>query len=261
MLSLTPLSGGLRATCRQARAGDGLPQTLVVPARFTGDLVRLVDEVLRPLERADRLLSGNLDETLWAACAAGGVRDARFLLEHGADPNSIVPSPPKSLMFLVAERGYADLIHVLVDAGASLRDVSRRWRPWRRASRSLSPYRIFMPIDAAIEGGHTRATLALLDRGYHDDEYASHAWGRVDAAAALVAAVDHGSLDTAQALVARGERLRYIHLDVAVHAGHLDKVEYVLARYTPDAVTAADQTAAARAAGREDIARLLHPFL
>jgi hypothetical protein len=167
---MTPLNGGLRATCRQARAGDGLPQTLVVPARFTGDLVRLVDQVLRPLERADRLLCGNLDETLWAACAAGGVRDARFLLEHGADANSIVPSPPKSLMFLVAERGYADLIHVLMDAGASLRDVSRRWRPWRRGSRSLSPYCIFMPIDAAIQGGHTRATLALLDRGYHDDE-------------------------------------------------------------------------------------------
>lgn len=86
-----PLGSGLAGACKSARLGLGLPagKPHGTPRPYLPpELVRLIDAIVRRLERERRLLAmhaGHLGLTLVAAARAGGARDVRFLLAAGAD--------------------------------------------------------------------------------------------------------------------------------------------------------------------------------
>jgi len=86
------LSCGLRGSCKSARYGLGFPAGATgrrTPRPFLPpDLVRVIDTMLRRMEREEILLSmheGNVDRTLIDAARANGLLDVRFLLSRGAD--------------------------------------------------------------------------------------------------------------------------------------------------------------------------------
>lgn len=83
------LSGGLAATCRSARAGDGVTLTLAdgTDVHLDGLAVLAIDAAVRTLQRRRFLRRmGDLNEVLVAAACAGGAGDCAWLLSQGANP-------------------------------------------------------------------------------------------------------------------------------------------------------------------------------
>ena len=208
-----PLGSRFQDTCRQTRAGGGLPETEEgdeggIPAGITHDLVLQFDLPARKMEREERLLAmngGDLNETLREICIEGGGKDARFLLAHGADTNR---GAGISLV-RAAESGHLAVVEALLDAGAGMRNFAFAW---------------------AAAGNHTAVVALLLDRGVdvHDrDDMALHN------------AAFNGHLETTKLLLDRGADLNSMRdhrtvLRTARYRGHYELAALLLARGAVD---------------------------
>ena len=150
-----PLAGSrFQGTCRTTRDGGGLPEGSIIPSGITHDLVLQFDLPARRMEREERLLAfngGDVNETLWDICDAGGGKDARFLLAHGADANYVEEGEGPAIWW-AASHGHLSVVEALLDGGV------------RNPNDGLV---------AASRIGHTGIVALLLDRGadvhYEDD--------------------------------------------------------------------------------------------
>jgi ankyrin repeat protein len=117
------------------------------------------------------------------AARRGDVAAVRALLKQGADVNEAAGDGMTALHW-AAERGDAELVSMLLSAGANPRATTR-----------LGGYR---PIHLASLGGHARATAALIAAGA--DANAATTTG----ASALMLAARSGSTDTVTRLIENG---------------------------------------------------------
>lgn len=171
-----PLRSGLAGTCRAAHRGEGLPAGTTVPTQFTGDLVRIVDAFNRTAEREERLLEmngENVSVTLVDACRAGGVSDARFLLEHGADVDYEGEDGWTALVH-AAHEGFAAVVEVLVDAGAAdMGEVACFWANFGGHSdtAALLPFDPAYDMEAALFDaairGHVDMAMRIVRTGFN----------------------------------------------------------------------------------------------
>ena len=186
------LGSRFQDTNKQTREGGGLPEGSIIPPGITHDLVLQFDLPARKAEREERLLAmhgGDVNATLWGICNEGGVKDARFLLTHGADANHRGENG-MPLLRCAAYNGHLPVVEALLDAGAG------------QLGEAL--------LDAAMQG-HTAVVALLLDRGA-DVHYANDQ--------ALYNAAYRGHLETAKLLLQRGATADTHILATAVANGH-----------------------------------------
>ena len=193
-----PLGSRFQDTCRQTRAGGGLPESEEgeeggIPPGITHDLVLQFDLPARRMEREERLLAfngGDVNATLLDICEEGGAKDARFRLARGADANHVgVDRWRLSVLSRAAHCGRLSVVEALLDAGAGgLEDALR----------------------LATERGDTAVAVLLLDRGT-DVHY--------DNDGALFWSARNGHLETSTLLLQRGATATNLILAVAVQHG------------------------------------------
>jgi uncharacterized protein len=126
------------------------------------------------------------DVTVADAARRGDVTAVRALLKQGADVNEASGDGMTALHW-AAERGDADLVSMLLSAGANPKATTR-----------LGGY---LPIHLASLGGHARATAALIAAGA--DANAATTTG----ASALMLAARSGSTDTVTRLIENGAEI------------------------------------------------------
>ena len=176
-------SCGLRGSCKSARQGLGFPASepdaIGTPRPYLPpELVRLVDEPLRALERAEILRTmngGDLGRTLRNAARAGGLRDTRFLLAAGADAGV----EDGWALYEACGGGHLRVAEALLDAGGT-----------------LTPRHRNEALHFAAIGCRTACCGLLLDRGadiHHSNGGDSLYW-----------AARRGNLETVAFLLDRG---------------------------------------------------------
>jgi len=185
MAAQPQLSCGLRGSCKSARQGLGFPASepdaIGTPRPYLPpELVRLVDEPLRALERAEILRTmneGDLGKTLRDAADAGGQLDARFLLAAGADAGA----EDGWALYRACGGGHLQVAEALLDAGGT-----------------LTPRHCNEALHYAAMGGRTACCALLLDR-CADIHYSDSIYGD-----SLCYAARLGNLETVAFLLDRG---------------------------------------------------------
>ena len=208
-----PLFVGFSSASKVAREGGDLDvtvQTARGPVTFTLSwfFVRQVDALLERWRREKHeatlltMNAGNLGATLVEAAAAGGVRDATFLLVRGADVDYLHfgwTALPRSAQF-----GHLQMATVLLDAGAA--DVERGLLLATAMGRTAVAALLLdrgadvnhgdgMPLRHAISIGNLELVRLLLDRGA-----VTHGWNNL----AVRMARDRGYTKIVALLVERG---------------------------------------------------------
>jgi ankyrin repeat protein len=145
--------------------------------------------------------------TLVAAIKAGDVGEVERLIAAGASVNERTPIVGRldddyTPLGVAAREGHADIVQVLLDAGADPRRVIGLMRG--------------TPVHEAAYFGHADALRALTQKYGHADAPASEldAQGSYNGLTALHDAVWHGHLEAARVLLDAGARL-----DLRTHAG------------------------------------------
>ena len=187
-----PVGSRFQDTCRTTRECSGLPEGPGIPSGITHDLVLQFDLPARRMEREARLLAmrgGDVNATLVDACREGGVKDARFLLAHGANANHR-DNDKWSVSSIAARNGHLAVVKALLEAGARELDEA---------------------FSHAAMGGHVSVMTLLLTHGadvhYKNDD-------------ALYWASYHGHLETATFLLKRGATAERRSLSAATRHGH-----------------------------------------
>ena len=174
------LSGGFAGCCKEARTGCGLPSfagSASSPPRpgLPPDIVRLIDALVRRLEREETLRAMNggvLGATLVEAARAGGLRDVCFLLTAGADIEHVHEG--RTALAWAAWRGHLAVVTVLLDVGAGRRDEALLWAAYSGRTPVVAllldrgadiHYQWDSSLQIAAMSGHLEPVALLLDRG------------------------------------------------------------------------------------------------
>ena len=206
---------GFSSASKQAREGGGLPGcSRGLRPSLPPDIIRLIDALVRRLEREDVLLAlngGVLGATLCEAAAAGGPRDVAFLLARGADVNFL--RDHLTPLVLSARNGHLPVVRILLKSGGS--EYISLWRA----------------LDASAQRGHAAVVAFLVDRGAdmnHDTNPRTE-----HKHLPLLYAVKGRHLETARVMLDRGARVsvnRDEALKFAVHDGELEMTRLLLDR-------------------------------
>ena len=171
-----PLGSRFQDTCRQTREGGGLPESSIIPAGITHDLVLQFDLPARKMEREERLLAfndGDVNATLLEICHEGGGKDVRFLLAHGADANH-VGEDGWPVIAHAAQNGHLSVVEALLDAGAGERLLAFAWAAAENCTAVVAllldrGVDVHASVDLALRNsaysGHLETATLLLDRG------------------------------------------------------------------------------------------------
>lgn len=238
-----PLCVGFSAVTRIARFGEGSLEVTVDDRPFvlTGNVLRLIDlyhEQWRREAHEERLLpmhGGNLGQTLCDACAAGGLRDATFLLARGADvfylAEEVNARLNQTTIELAAHGGHTAVVDLLLTEFEDRLALSEAWpisEPWRDDDDGDSEYvadeewvevRKECALSWACLGGHTAVACLLLANGVD----VNHENGTP-----LCNAAQEGHLDTARMLIQRGAHATAAAVQEGLYfarqRGHLDMI-------------------------------------